>query len=93
MSDSSDKFSHSRRRYHDEVAIARQLEIARSHGFTPTVEHKYAKRHALNCGNSNCVLCGNPRKMFGDKTVGELRAEQDVDTVRNRHGNGKLDHE
>lgn len=30
----------------------------------------------VNCGNSNCVLCGNPRKYFGIKTLSEMSDEE-----------------
>jgi len=30
----------------------------------------------MNCGNPKCVLCMNPRKSFGEKTIQEQRLEQ-----------------
>jgi hypothetical protein len=30
----------------------------------------------------------NPRKSFGDKTIQELKFEQDVETIRDKHSNG-----
>ena len=38
--------------------------------------HAYAKRSATTCGDSNCVMCGNPRKFFKEKTIQEKRFEQ-----------------
>ena len=37
--------------------------------------HRYHKKNALNCGDSNCVMCGNPRKFFGEKTMQERKFE------------------
>jgi hypothetical protein len=34
------------------------------------------------------VLCGNRRRIFKERTVQELRQEQDVDRVTDRHSNG-----
>ena len=38
--------------------------------------HKLHKVHAVNCGNPNCVMCMNPRKAFGEKTMQERKFEQ-----------------
>lgn len=35
--------------------------------------HKLHKRHAMNCGKPTCLLCMNPRKAFGEKTMQEVR--------------------
>lgn len=37
--------------------------------------HRYHKVHAVNCGDSHCVMCGNPRKFFGEKTFQERKFE------------------
>lgn len=33
--------------------------------------HRLAEAPVYNCGNSNCVMCGNPRKFFGELTKQE----------------------
>ena len=84
------------RRHRDEVAIKKQTKIAkqRSHGDSPTSKdlknpHRFNKRHAMDCGNPQCGLCGNPRKTSKDRlTSQEKRLFQDVDNPNNRHGNG-----
>lgn len=38
--------------------------------------HRLAKRSAFNCGNPNCVMCGNPRKFFGEETLQETSFKQ-----------------
>ncbi len=35
--------------------------------------------HVMDCGNSNCVICGNPRKTYKEKTIQEKRLEQNLD--------------
>lgn len=48
-----------------------------------------AKRHAMDCGNPHCYLCGNPRKTHKDKlTQQEKRLFQDLDKTTDRHSNG-----
>ena len=88
MSTEQDRFKSSRRRLKDEAAIAKQTKIARAHGFPTGPEHKLAKLHATTCGDSNCVMCGNPRKFFGEKTIQEQRLFQDTEKTSDRHSNG-----
>jgi hypothetical protein len=88
MSTEQDRFKNSRRRLKDDAAIAKQRKIAQAHGFPTGPEHRLAKVHATTCGDSNCVMCGNPRKFFGEPTVQEKRMFQDVDATSDRHSNG-----
>jgi len=96
MSTEHDKFKHSKRLLKDENAIKKQVKIAKaSHipgDITPKVikePHRLSKHHAMDCGNSECYICGNPRKTHKDKlTVQEHRLFQDLDEVRDRHSNG-----
>jgi hypothetical protein len=76
MSEEHDKIKHSRRRLKDENAVNKQVRIAKEHGFNVDEPHKFAKHHAMNCGNPNCFLCSNPRKIFKEKTIQEQRHEQ-----------------
>lgn len=100
MSNETAKFLNSRRRHKTDVAIARQLKIAKSsssHNTKLTKEpHRLAKHHAMDCGNPKCGLCGNPRHIRkgedGGRTVQERRQHQDVESVRDTHSNG-LGHE
>jgi hypothetical protein len=34
------------------------------------------------------MLCGNPRRIFKERTVQEQRQQQDVDQTTDRHSNG-----
>lgn len=88
------KYVNSRRRYKTEVAIARQVKIAKQHGmqFHDKVikqPHRHAKHHAMDCGNPKCALCGNPRHIHKDKlTAQEKKIYQDLDKVTDKHSNG-----
>ena len=79
MSTEEDKFKKSKRILKDENAIRKQLKIAKAHNAPVELlksPHQFAKHHAMNCGNPNCVMCGNPRKMWNEKTIQEKRFEQ-----------------
>jgi hypothetical protein len=58
-------------------AINRQTKLAkRSFGQWRTDQpHRYAKMHALNCGIPGCVMCANPRRIWGQKTIQEYKAD------------------
>lgn len=93
MSNDFAKFKNSQRRHKTDVAIARQVKIARSHGTYNQANirqpHRLAKHHAMDCGNPTCYLCGNPRKTHKDRlTAQEKRLFQDTEALRDRHSNG-----
>ena len=93
MSNDLAKFINSRRRHKTDVAIARQVKIAKSHATynqrNIKQKHRLAKHHAMDCGNPQCYLCGNPRKTHKDKlTQQEKRLFQNVEVIRDTHSNG-----
>ena len=93
MSNDLAKFINSRRRHKTDVAIARQVRIAKSHGTYNLANikqpHRLAKHHAMDCGNPGCYLCGNPLKTHKDKlTQQEKRLFQDVAKQKDKHSNG-----
>lgn len=96
MSTPEEKKRNATRRHRDEVAVKKQLKIAKGAYYIGDPNdmsfikqpHRLSKHHAMNCGNPNCVMCGNPRKMFKELTTQEKRMYQDVDNMRNTHGNG-----
>ena len=93
MSNDLAKFINSRRRHKTDVAIARQVNIAKSHNAfnqrNIKQTHRLAKHHAMDCGNPKCYICGNPRKTHKDRlTAQEKRLFQDSETKRDRHFNG-----
>ena len=85
MSKDEDKIKHSKRLLKDENAIKKQVKIAKSHGMSVENAHGFAKHHVMDCGQPGCVVCGNRRKVWGEKTVQEqkfdkqYRADQRVD--------------
>ena len=90
MSNELAKFVNSRRRHKTDVAVSRQVKIARAHNSSAVKQpHRLAKRHAMDCGNPRCFLCGNPRKTHKDRlTTQEKRLFQDLDKTTDRHSNG-----
>jgi len=94
MSNDTAKFLNSRRRHKNDVAIARQVKIAKAHGLTNKDKaikepHRMAKHHAMDCGQPGCMLCGNPRKTHKDKlTAQEKRLFQDTEKITDKHSNG-----
>ena len=95
MSKEEDKIKKSKRLQKDENAVKKQVKIAKSKGTfnQANIEqpHRLAKRHAMDCGNPHCFLCGNPRKTHKDKlTVQEKKMFQDAEEHRDRHSNGTV---
>ena len=94
MSNELAKFINSQRRHKTDVAIARQIKIAKSKGTFNQANikqpHRLAKHHAMDCGNPHCFLCGNPRKTHGKDrlTAQEKRLFQDLERVTDKHSNG-----
>lgn len=89
------KYLNSSRRHKDESAIKKQTKIAKQHRvseYNPgevKQPHRFNKRHAMDCGNPECFMCGNPRKTHKDKlTTQEKRLFQDVEKVTDKHSNG-----
>jgi len=80
MSTEEDKIKHSKRLHKEEAAIKKQQKIALQHGADrKEVErepHRFAKHHAMDCGNPECHMCASPRKITGDRTVQEKSFDQ-----------------
>jgi hypothetical protein len=76
MASEFDRITRSNRRYKARVKMLRQAKIAKEYGLDHGDSiHVYHKHRALNCGNPNCVMCANPRKVFGEITQQERKAE------------------
>ena len=93
MSNDLARYLNSKRRHKTDVAISRQVKIARSHNTFNQANikqpHRLAKHHAMDCGNPGCFLCGNPRKTHKDRlTQQEKRLFQDLEKTSDRHSNG-----
>ena len=87
MSTEQDKIKKSKRIQKDENAVKKQTKIAKTFGVPVTEPHKFAKHHAMDCGNPKCLLCSG-EKVLGVKSIKERRAEQDLDNISDRRSNG-----
>ena len=87
MSTEEDKFKKSKRIQKDENAIKKQTKIAKSAGSDISQPHKFAKHHAMDCGNPKCLLCSS-EKIFGELTIQEKRFNQDIDNPTDKRSNG-----
>ena len=88
MSKEQDKIKHSKRLQKDVNVIKKQTRIAKAAGLEVNEPHKFAKHHAMNCGNPKCFMCSNPRKVFKELTQQEKRLFQDVEKITDKHSNG-----
>lgn len=96
MSTPYEKARNATRRHRDEVAIKRQLKIAKGAYYvgnpsdSPAIKqpHRLAKHHAMDCGRPGCMLCGNPRRTMKELTTQEKSLFQDLDNIRDTHSNG-----
>ena len=70
------KIKHSKRIQQKENHIKRQLKIAKAHNMSVDEPHMVQDVSAVTCGDSNCVMCGNPRKFFKEPTVQEKSFKQ-----------------
>ena len=70
MSSETEKTKKSLRRHETYKAIQKQIKIAKSkfNYNTKLIEqpHRLAKHHAIDCGQPQCFICGNPRKTHKD---------------------------
>ena len=76
MSDEKSKIKHSKRLHKEGTAIVKQLKIAKAHGIEVKEPHMFAKHHAMDCGQPNCVMCASPRKTRKEETIQERRFNQ-----------------
>lgn len=82
MSNEFTKEKRSKRIHDEETKVKKQVKIAKAHGLTDKDKaikqpHRMAKHHAMDCGQPGCMLCGNPRKLFKEKTIQEKSFLQD----------------
>lgn len=89
MSTEQDKIKKNKRIQKDENAVKKQTKIAKAFGVSVKEPHKFAKHHALDCGNPKCLLCSR-EKIFGEPTMQQKRFDQDVDHTSDRRSNGLI---
>lgn len=77
MEDDVLELKRGRRRRLTTNAINRQKRIAKNSVWhnNKLLEqpHRMAKHHALDCGRSRCHVCGNPRRLFKQRTLQERK--------------------
>jgi hypothetical protein len=81
MSNEQHKEQHSKRIYQKEVTVKRNVKLAKKYGIPVKEPHKLHKKNPITCGNPDCVMCMNPRKSFGEKTMQERKFEQTANLV------------
>jgi hypothetical protein len=64
-----------RRRRLTTNVIERQKRIAKAAHLPIDKPHRFAKHHATNCRTPNCICCGNPRRVWKEKTLQEKKAD------------------
>lgn len=92
MSDEQVKVKHSKRIQQKETKLEKKIRLAKEYNHEHALKnpHKYHKTSLFNCGNSNCVMCGNPRKTFEEMTIQEKRHYQETEILRGRRSNGLI---
>jgi hypothetical protein len=76
--------------------IERQFNIAKTNHneyYNDNNKHKLHKMDAMDCGVTGCIWCGNPRRVWGDKTWQEIRFECSAVEQTNRDSIGKWEWE
>jgi hypothetical protein len=92
MSTEQDRFKNSKRRLKDENAVKKQTKIAKEFGLPVKEPHKFAKQHAMDCGNPKCLICSR-EKVFGEPTIQQKRFDQNVEETRDKRSNGLTNQE
>lgn len=83
MSNELVKEKHSKRLHDDETHIKKRHKLLKAKSAyisghdVDKQPHRLHKVTGMNCGNPNCVMCGNPRKMFKELTIQEQKFYQD----------------
>lgn len=76
MSDELVKEKRTRRLHKEQIKVKKQVKIAKLYGQVIEQSHRFAKKHAMDCGNPKCFLCGNPRKIWRKVTHQEKSSNQ-----------------
>jgi hypothetical protein len=92
MSTEQDRFKNSKRRLKDENAVKKQTKIAKEFGLPVKDPHKFAKQHAMDCGNPKCLICSR-EKVFGEPPIQQKRFDQNVEEIRDKRSNGLTNQE
>lgn len=83
MSNPESKILRSKRLHDKETKVKKRFKILKQRrvfDYKHPAEkqpHRLHKYSCMNCGNSSCVMCGNPRKMFDERTIQEQKFRQE----------------
>ena len=68
----------------DYCKIRKQLKLAKVYSIQIPENkiHRLAKLKVLNCGDPNCLMCGNPRKMWQGKTEITLTLQERRNNIK-----------
>lgn len=67
------RFLQKARNLNRKVKLRKLSSLSGVPGMPDRQPHRLAEAPVFNCGNSNCVMCGNPRKFFGELTIQEQK--------------------
>jgi hypothetical protein len=84
LSNEEDKTKHNTRMHRAWRAIKKQLGIIKSRrhflGASKQIDeaqpHRLAKKHAMDCGQPGCAICGNPRRTRRHKLKDQLTTQE-----------------
>jgi hypothetical protein len=78
---SDDRSKKAKRLQRTANTIKKQLRIAKAFGLNHLLKqpHRLAKHHALDCGNTECLVC-HSEKVFNKPTIQEKRFVQGCKT-------------
>ena len=82
MEDGGVELKRAKRRRLTKNVIERQKRIAKSAGLSIAQPHRFAKHHATNCRIPNCICCGNPRRVWKQRTLQEKKFIESKGTLQ-----------
>lgn len=65
------RFMQKRRHIDRQLKLRKQYMDHQDREMIDLEPHRYHKVKSLNCGDPNCIMCGNPRKFWNDVTIQE----------------------
>lgn len=83
MSDQKSREQRSKRLHDEETKVLKRSKTLKElHVYFPKhpvteQPHRLHKNTGMNCGNPNCIMCSNPRKIFHERTLQEQSFRQD----------------
>ena len=79
MSDEFTKIKRSKRIHNTDSVINQRKKLIKAYGIEKDYSdcgHKLSKMNGINCGDSRCIFCMNPRKAFKERTLKEIAFDE-----------------